>query len=232
MRSRTVLLLRHGRTAYNAEGRLQGQVDVPLDEVGRWQVAEAARDLVQRHVPTRVVSSDLGRAHTTALAVAGVVGVEVEVDKRLRERDFGDWEGLTAEEISGRWPHEYAVWRSGRDPERPGAETRAVVAARMGQAISEHADGTDPSGALLVVSHGAAITLGLTTLLGLDPNGWRGLVGLSNAHWTVLRSNAPGSVPGWRLESHNLGPSVQLSDWDAGVGSQSLPSSAADALRP
>ena len=232
MRSRTVLLLRHGRTAFNAGGRLQGQVDIPLDEVGRWQVQEAARDLVARHVPTRIVSSDLSRACATAQAVADLLGVEVQLDERLRERDFGDWEGLTAEEISGRWPQEYAVWRSGHDPERTGAETRAVVATRMQRAIAEHAASTEPSGALLVVSHGAALTLGLTALLGLDPNGWRGLVGLSNAHWAVLRSNAPDSVPAWRLEAHNLGPSVQLSDWDAGVGSESLPSSAADALRP
>ncbi|HEY3437825.1 MAG TPA: histidine phosphatase family protein, partial [Actinotalea sp.] len=81
-------------------------------------------------------------------------------------------------------------------------------------------------------AHGAAITLGLTALLGLDPLAWRGLVGLSNAHWAVIRSNSEGSEPAWRLESHNRGPSVQMSDWDAGVRADSLPSSAADALRP
>ena len=232
MRSRTVLLLRHGRTAYNAAARLQGQVDIPLDGVGQWQVAEAARDLFQRHVPTRIVSSDLIRARATAQAVADLTGLAVELDPRLRERDFGDWEGLTAQEISGRWPDEYAVWRSGHDPQRTGAETRAAVAERMEQAISEHASKTGPDGALVVVSHGAAITLGVTILLGQDPHTWRGLVGLNNAHWAVLRSNSQDSAPAWRLESHNLGPSVQLSAWDAGVGSESLPSSAADALRP
>jgi broad specificity phosphatase PhoE len=232
VRSRTVLLLRHGRTAYNAQARLQGQVDIPLDDVGDWQVAQAGTDLVARHVPTRIVSSDLARARATAAAVGRLAGVEVEIDERLRERSFGDWEGLTAQEISERWPDQYAVWRAGHDPERTGAETRLAVAERVAAAVVEHAAATDLHGALLVVSHGAAITLGLTTLLGLDAQAWRGLVGLNNAHWTVLRSNAEDALPAWRLEAHNLGPAVQLSDWDAGVGTESLPSSAADALRP
>lgn len=231
MRSRTVLLLRHGRTEYNAAGRLQGQVDIPLDDVGRWQAREAAHDLVQRHRPTRIVSSDLSRAHETAQAVADLADVEVELDPRLRERSFGDWEGLTADEMGARWPAEYAVWRSGHDPQRTGAETRRAVAERMATAIAEHAERTDPDGALVVVSHGAAVTLGLTALLGLDADDWRGLVGLNNAHWAVLRSNVQDSAPRWRLEALNVGPAVQLSAWNAGERTESLPSSAADALR-
>lgn len=231
MRSRTVLLLRHGRTEYNAAKRLQGQVDIPLDDVGQWQATQAAQDLVRRHEPTRIVSSDLSRARATAQAVADLAGLEVELDPRLRERGFGEWEGLTAEEMGARWPEEYAVWRSGHDPQRTGAETRRDVAERMAAAVAEHAARTDPEGALLVVSHGAAITLGLTQLLGLDADDWRGLVGLHNAHWALLRSNVQDSRPGWRLEAHNVGPAVELSAWDAGERSESLPSSAADALR-
>lgn len=231
MTARTVVLWRHGRTSYNEQRRLQGQVDIPLDEVGRWQAAQAAHDIAERHSPTRIISSDLERAAGTAQALAELVGVEVVLDRRLRERAFGDWEGLTAQEIEARWPEEFAVWQSGQDPQRDGAETREEVAERMAAAVSEHAASTEPDGALVLVSHGAAITLGLTSLLGLDPVDWRGLVGLHNAHAAVLRASAGGAVPAWRLESHNLGPSVHVDDWNAGVPSESLPSSTADALR-
>src|SRR5690606_14723402 len=74
--ARTVVLWRHGRTSYNEQRRLQGQVDIPLDEVGRWQAAQAAHDIAERHSPTRIVSSDLERAAGTAQALAELVGVE------------------------------------------------------------------------------------------------------------------------------------------------------------
>ena len=231
MSARTVVLWRHGRTAYNEQRRLQGQVDIPLDEVGRWQAQQAAHDLAERHSPTRIVSSDLERASATAQALAELVGVEVVLDRRLRERAFGNWEGLNAEEIASRWPEEFAVWQAGQDPHRAGAESRAEVGDRMAMAVAEHAASTPADGALVLVSHGAAITLGLTAVLGLDAVAWRGLVGLHNAHAAVLRASSGTAEPPWRLESHNLGPSVHVDDWNAGVPSESLPSSTADALR-
>ncbi|KGM13131.1 histidine phosphatase family protein [Cellulomonas bogoriensis] len=226
--SPAVVLWRHGRTAYNLAGRLQGQVDIPLDEVGLRQADEAAEMLHLRHRPVRIVSSDLGRAEATAQALARRVGVPVQVDARLRERSFGEWEGLSAEEIRGRWPDEYAVWRAGHDPQRVGAETRAEVAQRVAAAVGEHAEDVQDGQTLAVVAHGAAITLGLTSLLGLDPVTWRGLVGLHNAHWSVLRRSAAGE-PAWRLEEHNAGPAVSVAEWnDPGAA---LPSTTADALR-
>lgn len=232
MTARTVVLWRHGRTAYNAQQRLQGQVDVPLDEVGVWQAEEAAGWLAARYHPVRIVSSDLVRASATAQALARRCGVRVELDDRLRERGFGEWEGLTGDEVAQRWPDDYATWRRGQDPERGGAETRQAVADRVAQAVAEHASATDDDGTLVVVSHGAAITLGLTALLGLDATVWRGLVGLHNAHWAVLQqARGADAVPSWRVAAHNVGPSVRLSDWDEGVSTEHLPSSAADAMR-
>lgn len=228
MTARAVVLWRHGRTAYNAAARLQGQVDIPLDEVGAWQVAEAARHIADRHRPARIVSSDLGRARATAQALADLQGLTVETDERLRERAFGTWEGLTGEEIAERWPDEYALWRSGRDPHRAGAETRAVVAARMSAAVTELATSMGSDETLVVVSHGAAITLGLAALLGQDPH-WRGLGGLHNAHWTLLRAGR--ATPPWFVEAHNLGPSVVVDDWNEGVPADAMPSSTADAMR-
>lgn len=228
----TLVLWRHGRTEFNATARLQGQIDIPLDGVGRWQVEQAALDLRRRHTPTRIVSSDLGRAQATAHGLADLVGLDVETDERLRERAFGEWEGLNVAEIAERWPQEYVVWQGGHDPVRSGAETRADVAKRFAEAVTELAASMARRETLVVVSHGAAISLGMTTLLGLDAVGWRGLAGLHNAHWSVLRASRGSAVPAWRLESHNHGPSVRASDWDTGVPAEGLPSSAADALRP
>jgi len=97
---RRIVLLRHGRTAHNATGRIQGQLDVPLDEVGEAQAVVVAGALAEA-VPHAVVSSDLARARRTAEAVAARAGVPLVLDVRLREISLGAWEGLTSEEA--RW---------------------------------------------------------------------------------------------------------------------------------
>jgi probable phosphoglycerate mutase len=227
----TVICWRHGRTEYNAGTRLQGQLDTPLDDVGIWQAEQAAIDLWRRHSPSRIVASNLGRAVATGQRLADLVGLQLEVDERLRERSFGDWEGLSADEIAERWPEEFAVWQRGGDPRRTGAESRAAVAERFSAAVGELAASMGHDETLVIVSHGAAVSLGLTALLGLDAVAWRGLVGLHNAHWSVLRASRGDAWPAWRLEAHNLGPSVSVADWNAGVTAEGLPSSTADAMR-
>lgn len=230
MTARAVVLWRHGRTAHNAEGRLQGQVDIPLDEVGLWQVAEGAAHLASRHRPARIVSSDLGRAVATAQGLARLVGLDVAIDPRLRERSFGAWEGLTRPEIAEQWPQAYQTWVAGQDPHQPGAESRVAVAGRMVQAVEEAAAGLPDDATLVVVSHGAAISLAIAGLLGQDAATWRGLGGLHNAHHSVLRRSGRAGG-GWYVEAHNLGPAVAIDDWNAGVPGEVLPSSTADALR-
>lgn len=218
MTAGTVVLVRHARTAYNASLRLQGQIDIPLDEVGRWQADEGAAALASSHRAARVVSSDLGRAADTAAAYVRALGgsVGVRTDERLRERAFGEWEGMTGEEISARWPDEYTAWRQGAEPAGAGAETKAQVARRMHAAITEHAGDLDGDECLVVVSHGAAISLAVTALLGLDPTGWRGIAGMHNVHWSHLHRSADGVVPGWRLVAHNVGAGYPLDRWQAG----------------
>jgi broad specificity phosphatase PhoE len=214
--ARTVVLLRHGRTAYNAALRLQGQIDIPLDEVGRWQAEEGASALIASHRAAKVVSSDLTRAADTAGAYARLLDVPVEPDVRLRERSFGDWEGLTGEEIAAGWPEQHAQWRRGADPDGVGAEAKAVVAERMVTAVREHAEALDGDACLVVVSHGAAISLAVTGLLGLDASTWRGVAGVHNVHWSHLHRSAPGAVPDWRLVAHNVGAGYPLDRWQAG----------------
>src|SRR5690554_3386293 len=155
-----VILWRHGRTEYNATRRLQGQIDIPLDEVGRWQGTTAAAALFARHTPARIVSSDLKRAFDTARYLGELAGLDVDVDERLRERAFGDWEGMTAEEIHAGFPAEARVWSSGGAVDRPGAENPAQVGERVSAVVRELAEGFD--GTLVLVTHGAAIALGVS----------------------------------------------------------------------
>lgn len=217
MSAGTVLLWRHGRTAHNVGRRIQGQVDIPLDDVGNRQARAAAAALVATTTPARIVVSDLGRAALTAEYLAGLTGLTPVVEPRVRERSFGAWEGLTWDEIEAGWAEEHTLWRSGGDPLTVGAETRREVADRMVEAITEHAEDLKHEEALVVVSHGAAITLAITALLGLDVVRWHGIAGLTNAHWSELRRSGEGRTPAWRLYGHDLGPSTSIADWNAGT---------------
>ncbi|MDR0482556.1 MAG: histidine phosphatase family protein [Cellulomonadaceae bacterium] len=203
MTAGTVVLWRHGRTVWNVTERLQGQTDIALDEVGVEQARSAAAVLAARYPQATVVASDLTRAQSTAQAYAEVVGAEVLVDSRLRERSFGDWEGLTRAEIAAGWPEGFALWQRGDDAPGvpPGGESRADCAQRVAGAVTAIAGELEPADTLLVVSHGAALTVAITALLGLDPVGWRGISGLNNAHWSTLAAARSG---GFRLTGHNL----------------------------
>lgn len=225
MTAGTLIFLRHGRTAYNAEGRLQGQVDIPLDDIGQWQAATAAEELagrvramLQPDSTVRIVSSDLMRAAATAEALGAHLDVSVEFDERLREQAFGEWEGITRDEIMERWPEEATTWLAGGARGGEGAESRVETGDRVAEIATEVAHAGRKQDIAILVSHGAAITSGITTLMGLNPEGWRGLQGLDNAYWSVLVSsstNRTGSG-GWRLAAHNHGPQVPIEQWRKG----------------
>lgn len=122
--------MRHGATLWNATGRFQGISDVGLSEVGIAQAAAISRRLKDEPID-RVYSSDLSRALETARAVAGVHGIEPLLDDRLREFDFGDWEGLTWNEITSRHPELRTDATDARNYAPPGGETFAAVRARV-----------------------------------------------------------------------------------------------------
>jgi probable phosphoglycerate mutase len=109
-----LVVIRHGETAWNVEQRIQGQLDVPLNDHGRWQAARLAAALAGEGLDA-VYSSDLQRAAATAAAVAEAAGLAVVADPGLRERAFGRFEGVTFREIAERWPEDAARWR-GREP--------------------------------------------------------------------------------------------------------------------
>lgn len=205
-RSRTRLILaRHGETDYNREGRLQGQIDIALNERGRDQAARLAATLAGQ-APDVIVCSPLQRARATAQAVADAVGSDLETDTGLIERGFGPWEGLTPEEITARWPQEYADFRAQRPVMSLAVEPREAVGQRVADVCRRVLD-ENPDRTVLVVAHGAAITLGIANLLGLDAESFRGIAGLSNCHRSLLEPlHADPSNRLMRLVSHNLAP--------------------------
>ena len=200
MGARTVLVWRHGQTAWNARRRFQGQLDIPLDDVGREQAARAATLLVG-FTPSAIVASDLIRARETAQALADLTGLPVATDPRLREIDVGAWQGLTFDEVAERFPAEAADWRDGGDGRRGGGETLVEVGARAVAAVGDALAMLPDGGTLVVVTHGAAGRAIVASMIGLPTPNWRSLGSLANCCWSLM-----GEAPsGWRLFDHNAG---------------------------
>ena len=198
---RRIVVLRHGRTAWNDQRRFQGRSDVPLDDVGVAQ-ADAAAAQLERVGPPIVLTSDALRAQQTAEALATSIGVELRPDARLREADLGTWEGLTRDEVQRRFPREYLAWRHGVDIRRGGGETYTEVAERAEAAIAESLPGLPDGETLVVVTHGGTGKALMGRLLGLAPESWHRLSSLAHGRWAVLEE----AVFGWRLDEHNVRP--------------------------
>lgn len=193
---RSLTLLRHGRTSYNAEGRFQGQVDVPLDELGEAQARAVAMHLAGSSTVARIVSSDLRRAAQTAQALSDAADVAVEFDSALREISVGDWEGHTRDEIAQMWPDELDAWLAGVDMRPPGGESRDESATRVYNAITRLADESGADTDLVVVAHGAVIRGATEMLLGMEHGEGR-LGVLTNCTYARL---SPGR-DGWVLRT-------------------------------
>jgi broad specificity phosphatase PhoE len=148
-----LILIRHGESVWNVEGRWQGQADPPLSERGRSQ----ARDAVQRIAglePEALYSSTLRRAHETALILGRGIDLEPRVEPRLREFNVGVWSGLTKPEIEQRWPGQYARFSFRELDFRPGGgESPRELMARVHQALDEIAH-RHAGQRVLLVSHG------------------------------------------------------------------------------
>lgn len=195
----TVILLRHAQTPYNAEGRLQGSLDIALDDAGLAEAQSVASALVARHgVPDLLLTSPLARASQTADAVARVAGVEAVPDARLTQRSYGEWEGLTWDDIRSRWPEEYERRMASLDPRIAGWDGSAAVGARVAAGLQEAVEGRE---LVVAVSHGSAIMLGTLALLGLDSYS-RVLGHLTHGRWNVLRRRGTRE---WTLERYAIG---------------------------
>jgi len=208
MSARRLVLWRHGQTLWNADNRHQGQIDIPLNEVGREQARHAAQTLIAMK-PTHVIASDLERALETGQILADLAGIKLSTDERLRETFAGEWQGMTRDEIVAKYPEDYAAWGGDSEIRPGGGETRWEVSQRVVAAIEDALKDIPAGGTLVVASHGGALRSALGRLLGLDPRQWTILGVLANAQWSVLSEldeNMP-KLPDlkWRLQEYNAG---------------------------
>lgn len=168
-----LLLVRHGATAWNAAGRLQGQSDVPLSPPGQAQAQALARAIATESVQA-VYSSDLQRARQTAHCIATALDLPVQYDARWREMSFGLWESLNWEEIQQRDAATWAAWQA--DPLHvapPQGETLTQVHDRVKAALTCLV-AAQQTHSVVVVSHGGPLRLLLCLALGLPPQAhWR-----------------------------------------------------------
>ena len=163
-----VLLARHGETPWNAEGRYQGQEDIPLSPVGERQAAQLGARLAEVRID-RAVSSPLSRAnHTARLALGPARESLLTTDAGLAEIAHGTWEGLLASEIGQRDPERLAAWRDAPDSvQMPGGESLQQVFDRAWPAFTAALDGLGAGDTALVVAHDAVNRVLLCRLLGI-----------------------------------------------------------------
>lgn len=185
--NRRLIVLRHGRTAWNAERRFQGQADPPLDDLG-WEQARRAAEFVAGLRPAAIVSSDLRRAHQTAVMLGAGCGLIPATDRSLREVALGGWEGLRRDEAAARFPAEYTAWAADTDVRRGGGETQAEAGARVAAALIGFLWRAGPSGTIVAVSHGLALqgAMGVLAASGLVRPGEARPPHLGNGEWIVL----------------------------------------------
>ena len=154
-----LLAIRHGETAWNAGGRLQGHLDIALNDTGRLQAERLAQALVGREPLDAIYTSDLVRAHDTALALAEATGAPLTVHAGLRERCFGDFQGLTFDEVTQQAPDAAARWRR-REPDwtppGEGGESLLIFQERVAQTVQALA--AQNTGKLIaIVTHGGVL---------------------------------------------------------------------------
>lgn len=209
-----ILAVRHGETAWNVDTRIQGHLDIPLNDTGRWQARRMGAALADEAIDA-IYSSDLSRAHETALALGQAVGVPVQTDRGLRERSFGAFQGLTFKEIEARSPEEALRWRK-RDPAfgPAGGETLAGFYARVVETATALAQ-QHPGQTIALVAHGGVLDCLYRAASRVDlqaPRTWE----LGNASINRLLYTGEGFIlVGWADTQHLVGgPLDESSDGD------------------
>lgn len=206
-----LLLVRHGVTAWNREGRFQGHRDPELSRQGHREARLLAQRIERDEVPpSLVVTSSLARARQTAEAIAQRLAIPLVADARLIEIGQGEWEGRTHAELAVQDAERYAAWRSRAIEEPPGAEPLDEVSERVDAALRDVRRRAEAS--VCVVSHGGTLRIAARQLLGLSAlTTWR--MDLDNCSL----STAVEEAGGWRLErwndtAHLLGRTAQHVD--------------------
>lgn len=203
-----IIAVRHGETAWNVDTRIQGQLDIPLNETGRRQAQRLAQALAARDAIHAIYSSDLLRAAGTALSISEAVGTPLVTHEGLRERCFGIFEGKTFGEIEAIWPDEALRWRK-RDPHwaPPGGESLVQMRERVVQTLQALAmrHGGEQ---IVVVAHGGVMDLLYRTATGQDlqaPRTWE----VANTAVNRLLWTPQGlTLVGWADTTHLDGASL------------------------
>lgn len=200
MIERRLLLVRHGVTDWNREGRFQGHMDPPLADDGRAEAALLGERLAgdSELRPGRIVSSSLARAYETARIVGDAVGMPVEADRRLIEIGQGEWEGRTHADLAVSDADRYAAWRDARGIRQPpGGEAIAAATTRVA-ALIDDLDADTSATTLCLVSHGGTLRILAVLLLG-SAGAPRWSLDVDNASLGAVARD--GEV--WRLERWN-----------------------------
>jgi broad specificity phosphatase PhoE len=180
-----LLIIRHGESEWNVEKRWQGWLDAPLTPQGRHQASDRAHEMLRTGLaPSVVHCSDLGRAQQTADIIARVLGISTQPHAGFRERNGGDWEGFTAEEIDERWPGKRQAWRRGELTTVPGGEDDAAVLTRFDHAIESALATGFPA---LVVTHHGVLRL-VATRAGADVHS---LIPNLGGYWFTVANGKP-----------------------------------------
>ena len=157
MQATRIIAIRHGETAWNVDGRIQGHLDIPLNDAGLWQAAQAARALADESIAA-IYSSDLLRAYATAEAVARASGAPLRAESDLRERGFGEFQGRTFKDIEASHPEAAYLWRT-RDPgfvPPGGGESLLMLRERIAAALGRIA-GRHQGEQIVLVAHGGVL---------------------------------------------------------------------------
>ena len=196
-----IIAIRHGETTWNVDARIQGHLDVPLNDTGRRQAALLAQALADEPIAA-IYASDLSRAWETAQCLARALDVDVTSEKGLRERCFGDFEGKTFAEVEMLLPEQAMRWRK-RDPEfaPPGGESLLNLRGRVIEA-AERLAAEHPGELIALVGHGGVMDVLYREATRLDlqaPRTWA----LGNAAINRLLWSPQGfSLVGWADTQH------------------------------
>ena len=201
MQATRIIAIRHGETAWNVDTRIQGHLDIPLNDTGLWQARQLARALAGEPL-SAIYASDLQRAHTTARAIAEVTGAPLVPEPALRERSFGELEGRTFAEIEAELPEQARRWRQ-RDPHFAPEGGETLVQLRERIAATTHRLAAQHTGGLVVlVAHGGVLDVLYRLATGQElqaPRTWQ----LANAAINRLLWTPDGlTLVGWADTQH------------------------------
>ena len=200
-----IIAIRHGETAWNVDTRIQGQLDIPLNDAGRWQASRAASRLAGEDVQA-CYASDLSRAFATAEALAAELGLPVRPDRGLRERGFGTFQGLTWAEIESTLPDQARLWRT-RDPQfaPAGGESLLTFRTRVLATVTRIA-AAHTGQQIVLVAHGGVMDVLYRAATGQDlqaPRTWAlGNAAINRLLWTPDPEHGGLSLVGWGDVSH------------------------------